>query len=219
MKTRRLQDWEKLKKYVPIHKQEDVCPNGVPALVERDNNDDDSDSEESVVPCALLHPVHRPRASSVLRNVTPAPTHTFLKRHFLTEISKSIHIPPPPPTEKFGATDQKSRKPRKNAKTHCVGTLMNVPERYASCPFPYSRKCTKSPSMGMPVHALVPFPSSEWLTAPTPTAPTTPTSVRADWPTNRFPSPIPRPSLPPILTTTSNYFGNQFSKLPSFTCL
>ena len=42
---RRLQDWEKLKKYVPIHKQGDVCPNGVPALVERDNNGDDSDSE------------------------------------------------------------------------------------------------------------------------------------------------------------------------------
>ena len=32
-------------KYVPIHKQGDVCPNGVPALVERDNNDDNSDSE------------------------------------------------------------------------------------------------------------------------------------------------------------------------------
>ena len=29
MKARRLQNWEKLKKYVPIHKQGDVCPNGV----------------------------------------------------------------------------------------------------------------------------------------------------------------------------------------------
>ena len=45
VKARRLQDWEKLKKYVLIHKQGDVCPPGVPALVERDNNDDDSDSE------------------------------------------------------------------------------------------------------------------------------------------------------------------------------
>ena len=45
VKARRLQDWEKLKKYVPIHKQGDVCPNGVPALVEGGNNDDDSDSE------------------------------------------------------------------------------------------------------------------------------------------------------------------------------
>ena len=32
VKARRLQDWEKLKKYVPIHKQGDVCPNGVPAV-------------------------------------------------------------------------------------------------------------------------------------------------------------------------------------------
>ena len=45
VKARRLQDWEKLKKYVPSHKQGDVCPNGVPALVEGGNNDSDSDSE------------------------------------------------------------------------------------------------------------------------------------------------------------------------------
>ena len=45
VKARRLQDWEKLKKYVPIHKQGDVCPNGVPALVERHNNGDNSDAE------------------------------------------------------------------------------------------------------------------------------------------------------------------------------
>ena len=43
MKARRLQDSEKLKKNVPIHKQGDVCPYGV--LVERDNNGDDSNSE------------------------------------------------------------------------------------------------------------------------------------------------------------------------------
>ena len=35
VKPRRLQDWEKLKKYVPSHKHGDVCPNGVPALAER----------------------------------------------------------------------------------------------------------------------------------------------------------------------------------------
>ena len=33
------------KKYVPNNKQGDVCPNGVPALVEGGNNDSDSDSE------------------------------------------------------------------------------------------------------------------------------------------------------------------------------
>ena len=46
VKARRLQDWQKLKKYVPVHKQGDVCPNGVPALPEKGNADDDSDSEE-----------------------------------------------------------------------------------------------------------------------------------------------------------------------------
>ena len=33
------------KKYVPVHKQGDVCPNGVPALPEKSNADSDSDSE------------------------------------------------------------------------------------------------------------------------------------------------------------------------------
>ena len=40
VKPRRLQDWEKLTKYVPSHKHGDVCPNGVPALA-----DNESDSE------------------------------------------------------------------------------------------------------------------------------------------------------------------------------
>ena len=35
VKARRLQDWQKLKKYVPVHKQGDVCPNGIPALPEK----------------------------------------------------------------------------------------------------------------------------------------------------------------------------------------
>ena len=45
VKARRLQDWVKLKKYVPVHKQGDVCPSEVPALPEKRNADDDSDSE------------------------------------------------------------------------------------------------------------------------------------------------------------------------------
>ena len=45
VKARRLQDWQKLKKCVPVHKQGDVCPNGVPALPEKRNADNDSDSE------------------------------------------------------------------------------------------------------------------------------------------------------------------------------
>ena len=35
VKSRRLQDWQKLKKYVPNNKHGDVCPNGVPALPEK----------------------------------------------------------------------------------------------------------------------------------------------------------------------------------------
>ena len=45
VKARRLQDWGKLKKYVPVHKQGDVCHNGVPALPEKGNADDHDDSE------------------------------------------------------------------------------------------------------------------------------------------------------------------------------
>ena len=55
VKARRLHYWQKLKKYVPVHKQGDVCPNGVPAPPEKGNADDDSDSEEKwmngAVPC------------------------------------------------------------------------------------------------------------------------------------------------------------------------
>ena len=41
VKSRRLQDWQKLKKYVPNNEHGDVCPNGVPALPEKDNANDD----------------------------------------------------------------------------------------------------------------------------------------------------------------------------------
>ena len=43
VKSRRLQDWQKLKKYVPNNKHGDVCPNGVPALPEKDSANDDSE--------------------------------------------------------------------------------------------------------------------------------------------------------------------------------
>ena len=43
VKSRRLQDWQKLKKYVPNNTHGDVCPNGVPALPEKDNANDDSE--------------------------------------------------------------------------------------------------------------------------------------------------------------------------------
>ena len=45
VKAHRLQDWGKLKRYVSNHKHGNVCPNGVPTLVERGNNENESDSE------------------------------------------------------------------------------------------------------------------------------------------------------------------------------
>ena len=43
VKSRRLQDWQKLKKYVPNNKHGDVCSNGVPTLPEKDNTNDYSE--------------------------------------------------------------------------------------------------------------------------------------------------------------------------------
>ena len=96
--------------------------NGVPALMERDNNGNDSDSEQSVVHCALLHPVHRRISGCVLNNVNTYPplTYTFLKWPFLTDFKKYTHTPP---TERnFGTSDQTFKNHGKNAKTHRVGT-------------------------------------------------------------------------------------------------
>ena len=96
VKERRLQDWEKLKKYVPVHKQGDVCPNGVPALPEKGNAHDGNDS--NVMKLCIHVCVRSPMCSSVLKNVSTYPplTHTFLKRPFLTDFKN--YTPPPPPT-------------------------------------------------------------------------------------------------------------------------
>ena len=45
VKECRLQDWGKMKKYVLLHKQGDVCPNGVPALPEKGNSNGNDGSE------------------------------------------------------------------------------------------------------------------------------------------------------------------------------
>ena len=50
VKSRRLQDWQKLKKDVPNNKHGDVCPNGVPALPEKSNTNDE-DSEKTCSKC------------------------------------------------------------------------------------------------------------------------------------------------------------------------
>ena len=48
VKARRLQDAGKLNKYVPIYNKQ--CPNGFPALVERDNSGDDSGRPLCIAP-------------------------------------------------------------------------------------------------------------------------------------------------------------------------
>ena len=47
----KLQYWQKLKKYVPSNKHGDDCPNGVPALPEKDNANDDS--EQPCMTCSV----------------------------------------------------------------------------------------------------------------------------------------------------------------------
>ena len=93
VKAQRLQDWEKLKKYVPVHKQGDVCPNepclkkAMQMMMLIQNKDD------SPVQCHVC--VHRPMCRAVLKNVTPPQTHTVLKWPFLTDFKKYTHTPPP----------------------------------------------------------------------------------------------------------------------------
>ena len=78
VKARRLQDWGKLKKYVPVHKQLDVCPNRVPVLPEKamqmmmmmmiQNKDD------SPVQCHVC--VHRPMCCAAEKcDPPPQPIH------------------------------------------------------------------------------------------------------------------------------------------------
>ena len=60
-----------------IWKKYQACTVAVAALVERDNNGDDSNSEQSVGPCALLRHEHRSISGSVLKNVNTYPPLTL----------------------------------------------------------------------------------------------------------------------------------------------
>ena len=87
-----------MKKYVPIHKQGDVCPNGVPALVERDDNGDDLNSRIISGPLFIAPS----RASfdfwlcaQKCEHLTPPPNPIFLKRPFRTDFKKYTYTPPP----------------------------------------------------------------------------------------------------------------------------
>ena len=89
VKVRRLQDWEKLKKYVPIHKKRMCAPMGslpvwkgaTMTTLRIQNN------LWSLKHCPVLHIVHlaTPFAQKCDHLKPPPPTHTFLKRPFLTD--------------------------------------------------------------------------------------------------------------------------------------
>ena len=63
----------------------------------------------------------------------PPPPHTSLKRPSLTGFKKCTHTPPPK-RQHFGAWDQKFTKPRKSAKTDCVGAYRMSPRDIGSLP-------------------------------------------------------------------------------------
>ena len=60
----------------------------------------------------------------------PPPTHTFLKRPFLTYFKKYTHTPPPPYRMKFWCLGQKIEKTLKEHEFAPRWHVMNVPERY-----------------------------------------------------------------------------------------
>ena len=68
--------------------------------------------------CPVLCIIHfAPPFAQKCGHLPPPPSHTFLKRPFLTDFKKYTHTPPTPTGRNFGALDQKFIKPRKSAKT------------------------------------------------------------------------------------------------------
>ena len=74
-----------VKKYVPIHKQGDVCPSGVPALVEQDNNADDSG------PCIVQFPA----VCSKSWSPTPPPPNPYISEMAFSHRFQKVYIYPP----------------------------------------------------------------------------------------------------------------------------
>ena len=96
VKARRLQDWAKLRKYVPIHKQGDVCPNEVPALGERDNNGTIriQNNQWAPVHCSVMRIIQFLALCSKMRTPTLPLTHIFLKPPFRTDFKNHTHTHP-----------------------------------------------------------------------------------------------------------------------------
>ena len=75
-------------------------------------------------------------SASVLKNMVtyPPPTHTFLKRPFLTDFKKHSHTPPPPPkVTTFWCIGLKVEKNREKCEFAPCWHKPNVPERYGLC--------------------------------------------------------------------------------------
>ena len=131
VKARRLQDWQKLKQYVPIHKHGNVCPNGVPALVE--GNYKFGQLRFGIISGPLctapscVSTSFQPFAQKY-GHLPPPLTYTFLKRPFLTDFKKYTHTPPKGTI--FWRIRRKSQKLREKCQNPPGWHTMNVPERY-----------------------------------------------------------------------------------------
>ena len=88
----------------------------------------------------MLRPVHHPSFSSV--PTTPPPTHTFLKRHFLTDFKKHTHTPPPPPhtrneslaqQTKSSENPQKVPKPTALVRCECPREILQAEYAHGKC--------------------------------------------------------------------------------------
>ena len=103
VKSRRLQDWQKLKKYVPNNKHGDVG------------------SKIVQTPKSLAW---------MLKNIVSYPplTHAFLKWPFLTDFKKYTHTPPY--GMKFWCSGRKMEKTLKIHEFAPRWHILNVPERY-----------------------------------------------------------------------------------------
>ena len=73
-------------------------------------------------------------SASVLKNMVtyPPPTHTFLKRRFLTDFEKHTHTPPTPKVTTFWCIRPKVEKSLKKFENAPCWQELNVPEKYVS---------------------------------------------------------------------------------------
>ena len=128
VKSRRLQDWQKLKKYVPNNKHGDFCPNGVPALPEKDNANDDS---EMYVKCSV-HICAPTLQLSCSKMRTPPPPNPYISEMAFSQGSKSIHTHTPHYGTKFWCVGRKIENTLKKCEFALRWQITDIPERYVN---------------------------------------------------------------------------------------